>query len=464
VAEAEIRRGRRQQGLADAAAVLDQDSKTPRPPPPPGRPNYEYVSAYPSMVLTKLFNAPDAIVRSAWPRLSEAYHHNGAAALELFDKLFHGPWRKKLSFDQRRRLFDELYSALPAERSQSQMFLLELARLADWHGDEELAYRYREQGLALYGTSGEFVTGMRGRQAFDRQDWRLAYKCWRPKADSAIAVPSHQVQWAALHYILDRDEEGKALLDRWTASTLSATAHATVAQALVKAERKAKALDSFRTALAVSVPGEANYFRLAEEWGDAASGPSPEMAARLWRIALLESMVRPPGRKLEVVLHASPRIHIAAARAALAAGDLNSAAREAELAQRLVPASIHPALMLVPPLDKAGQRQLAGEVFERSFQLHEDFCRQYPSSVHHRVLAARLAARCNRRLEEGAALIESAIELAPEQPAAHLARAELRLTRGDREGARAAAAEALRLRPGSSEAQKILDEAGPTNR
>lgn len=463
VAEAEIHRGRRDQALADVLTAWEQQAKAPRVVPPPGR-NYAYESSFQPIVLSKLYPGRDQLLRHAWPRFSALHSQNPALALDSLEQLFHPPRRASLTADQRQALFDELYAALPSDRSQAQSYLQDLARLAETHGDVERAYRYREQSLALYGASGQFATAMRGRQAFDRQDWQLAFKSWRPKDEAIIAGNSHLAQWGALHYVFDRPEEGKALLDKLTTSMLVETGYVTHAQTLVHAGKKAEAEEPFQTAMRVAVPGERSFFELAEDWGNAASGPSPATAARLWRLALLQSIASPPGRKLDVLLFANPRIHIAAARAHLAAGDIGAASREAERAQELMPASIHPATMLVPDLDKAGQRDLADQVFARPFQIHADFCRQYPASAYHRIMTARLAARCGRRLDEALAWLDEALAIEPARPIVHATRAEVHLARGDRNAAAIAAREGLLLEPGNVECQTVLAQAESADR
>jgi predicted Zn-dependent protease len=124
-----------------------------------------------------------------------------------------------------------------------------------------------------------------------------------------------------------------------------------------------------------------------------------------------------------------------------------------------MPASIHPATMLVPPLDKAGHRELSDQVFTHSFQVHTDLCRKYPASIYHRVMAARLAARCKRRLEEAIVLLDEALAIDPTRPILHATRAEVHLARGDHPAAVLAAREGLRLEPGNEECQNVLEQA-----
>jgi hypothetical protein len=461
--EAELERGRRSQALADAAEAIQLDSQVRRPPPPPGRPDYVYVSSYPSFILAKLYPNHDQLIRYAWPILNEPHPNDPQATIAKLERLFHAPLRPGLSIAERRALFDEMLSAMPGNtgnnRTQSQNYLQSLARLAELHGDEEWAWRYREQALSLYGYSGEFVTQQRGRQAFDRQDWQHAKKWLQPTGEPHVSSTPHLVQWGALLCLLDREDEGQAHLAKAVARWLVPTAWLTQAETLVRGGKKAESGDAFRTAMRVMLPGERTTFQAALDWGDAASGPSPATAERMWRLGQLESVVGMTNHKLDVLLYAMPRIHIAAARAHLADGQIAAAAREAQLAQQLLPANIHPATTLVPPLDKAGQRELADEVFERPFQVHESLCRQYPGSVYHRVMAARVAARCNRCLDVAAGLIDEALAIQPSRPMLHATRAEVHLARGDRAAATTAAREGLRLEPGNSDCQKILEQA-----
>jgi tetratricopeptide (TPR) repeat protein len=97
-------------------------------------------------------------------------------------------------------------------------------------------------------------------------------------------------------------------------------------------------------------------------------------------------------------------------------------------------------------LEAAGQRKMADDLFDEQFQMHVQWCADWPDSALLNNNLAWLAARCGRRLDDALRHAERAVELEPN--AAHLdTLAEVHFRRGDRERAIEYSQRAVALEP-----------------
>lgn len=134
-------------------------------------------------------------------------------------------------------------------------------------------------------------------------------------------------------------------------------------------------------------------------------------------------------------LHVPVLIHQNRARGLIAAGKLDEARAEWQVAQRLVPGQLDLTILLTGDLDRAGHKTEADAVFRDAFALHEKLCADYPRSPALHNSAAWLAAGGRRELEKGLTFAAHAVELAPDQASLLDTQAELYFQHGDKDKA-----------------------------
>ena len=183
----------------------------------------------------------------------------------------------------------------------------------------------------------------------------------------------------------------------------------------------------------------------------------PIQAAALWRFFLVRCLRSNSG--IDYV-KACPRI-IAQARTASAvgliqAGRLDEAIVEAQLAQTARPADSLFVETIVPKLDTANRRRDADALFFTAYERIDDACRDFPRSARHHNDAARMAARCDRRLDEALVHVQEAVRLEPNNVGYWETCAEVYFHRGDKEQAAIAAQRAIRLEPSNAESRQRL--------
>ncbi len=110
-------------------------------------------------------------------------------------------------------------------------------------------------------------------------------------------------------------------------------------------------------------------------------------------------------------------IHKLRARGLLAAGRVEEALREIELARSTLPGRIELATELVPLLEAAGRQTQADELFAQVYDVNHAVCTRFASAAgfHHDL--AILASQCGRRLDEALKHAERAVALFPDNPA-----------------------------------------------
>ena len=124
-------------------------------------------------------------------------------------------------------------------------------------------------------------------------------------------------------------------------------------------------------------------------------------------------------------------IHHWRARGHLSQGNVEQALREAELALRLLPGDIYVPINLVPVLDRMERTGEADALFAQVFGRYEQVCVDYPQSAYHHNIAAWLAARCRRRLDEAMQHARIAVELSGARPDYLDTLAEIHFQRGE---------------------------------
>ena len=174
----------------------------------------------------------------------------------------------------------------------------------------------------------------------------------------------------------------------------------------------------------------------------------PAQAARLWDRHLLADL-RTTFFFLEVenYVRFPFMIHKANAQAAIDEKKFDVVAREIEIASKTSPNDVRLAEDLVPLLEKADQKELAQQLFDRSYASLAKVIEVYPESAFHRNNLAWLSARCRRQLDQALAHAQEAVRLQPENPSYLDTLAEVHFQRGDREQAIRWSQAAVKLSP-----------------
>ncbi len=141
------------------------------------------------------------------------------------------------------------------------------------------------------------------------------------------------------------------------------------------------------------------------------------------------------------------QIHQLRASALLAAGKLDEALRQVELALLASPGYVDLPIALVPELERRGHKKEAADLFNRCYGTYEQICRAYPrcASVHNS--AAWMSACCRRNLDAALQHAQKAVELAPTHAGYLDTLAEVYFQRGDKEKAVALQKRVIELDP-----------------
>ena len=140
-------------------------------------------------------------------------------------------------------------------------------------------------------------------------------------------------------------------------------------------------------------------------------------------------------------------IHELRARGLVAAGQIDAALREADLAIAAVPGDSEIAICLVPELEKRGRKNSADELFKRVRDPLEQLCRDYPESPAAHNSLAWMLARCRRDLDTALTHANRGVELAPKNCAILDTLAEVHFQRGEKDKAAAAIRKCIELQP-----------------
>lgn len=146
----------------------------------------------------------------------------------------------------------------------------------------------------------------------------------------------------------------------------------------------------------------------------------------------------------------------AQARAHLAAGRLDDAMASANEAHQLLPGSYSLAVELYGELRQRGENAEGDVLYGKVATFLDKQLKDHPDSDSYMTNRAWLAARCGKDLDLALALSKKATELAPANPAAHEALAEVQFQRKDAAAAKAALANAQKLQPWNRYIPKLV--------
>lgn len=155
-------------------------------------------------------------------------------------------------------------------------------------------------------------------------------------------------------------------------------------------------------------------------------------------------------------IHMPARIHYLRASGLLAAGKLDEALQQAELALLNRPGYIDVPIALVPELERRGRKKEATDLFNRCYSVYEKVCRVYPRCAETHNSAAWLSACCRRNLDAALQHAQKAVELAPTYAGYLDTLAEVHFQRGDKDKAVAVQKHAIELDPKKTYFRKQL--------
>jgi tetratricopeptide (TPR) repeat protein len=140
-------------------------------------------------------------------------------------------------------------------------------------------------------------------------------------------------------------------------------------------------------------------------------------------------------------------VHRLRARGLLDAGKVDEAKQEIAAAQALLPGDVDLAVLVVPGLEKAGKKEEAKAVFDKTLDVYEKLCKEYPNCPWAHNSAAWLSVCCGRNLEAAKTHALKATELAPTNPGHIDTLAEIYFQMGDKDKAVEAQKKAIALDP-----------------
>jgi hypothetical protein len=141
------------------------------------------------------------------------------------------------------------------------------------------------------------------------------------------------------------------------------------------------------------------------------------------------------------------QVHQGRARGLLAAGKLDEALKQVELALADSPGYVDLPIVLVPELERRGHKKEAMDLFNRCYEAYEKVCRAYPRCAWAHNSAAWLSACCRRNLDKALQHANKAVELAPSNAGYLDTLAEIHFQRGDKDKAVALQKRVVELDP-----------------
>jgi tetratricopeptide (TPR) repeat protein len=141
------------------------------------------------------------------------------------------------------------------------------------------------------------------------------------------------------------------------------------------------------------------------------------------------------------------QIHQLRASGLLAAGNIEAALKQAQLALDDAPGYVDAIIALVPEMERLGHKKEATALFERCNGTYEKVCRDYPRCAWAHNSTAWMSACCRRNLDKALTHAEKAVELAPTNAGYVDTLAEVHFQRGDKDKALAMQKRAIELDP-----------------
>ena len=451
----DLRLGLRDLALEDAARGLAMPAGAP--PRRPGMP-----TAFNSTLFNELYGDKySAIWYPLWNDLAAANGDDPLAALKRIEALCHGPSAARLSRDERRERLLE-FAALPTgtDRYRHGTLLREVGWLAARLGEEDLAYRFREQSLAEYpGANEAYRQQIQASEAYRDEDWSAVIQHFRRFEQAGGGNSIYHAQLAMALDKLGQHDEARKLRDAAIGWRIEPGTYAVHGQNLLMHGLKPQAAERYRVAALLFLPGDGATINALNSLGNALYEENPAAAVPLWQLNMLGPLRGNVNMTLDVYVKNLCVIHRVQARDLVAQGKYQEAMAHGFAELDAMPGNVAVIEQLVPLLDEKGQQPLADELFAKSFATYAGYCEQFPQTTNHRNVLARTAARAKRKLDEALKAIDEAIAIDGDRAELFATLAEVRLARGERDAAVAAAEQGLKIEPGHDGCDKMLAKA-----
>lgn len=342
-------------------------------------------------------------------------------------------------------------------KEQLEGWLTALADTCEGVGDEALTLTYRDKvareicSAAAWLRLGDFH--------WEKKRWQEAADCYARswEKDRGQAVPLYLLGQALIK--AGKEKEGRTLTERAHCLPLGDE----VARYHLAEELSKHGLtdDSRRQVEMILVTGEFMSIPVTNarnKRGEEAAWRKDhaQAVAHQERVLLSVLMANLQFVKSRAYLVVPFAVHFQKARMLAAAGQVDDALKEADLARDLLPGDIELAIHLLPDLEKHGRKKEAADFFQKTLDVHAKLCADYANSAWCHNNLAWLAARCRRRLDLALEHGTKAVALAPNN-AGHLdTLAEVCFQRGDKNKALELMKKCLALDPKNEYFRKQL--------
>jgi tetratricopeptide (TPR) repeat protein len=361
-----------------------------------------------------------------------------------------------------------------AAKLEPQLMLQRLVTLADTalvRGDREMARKYFADALAVpppaqpdpFATPATVSSMQRaaalklGDLAAIDGDWATAERQYAQQSQAAPADPLPLYLQGVALTKNSQEEAGRKLMRLAELIALTPEARLALAAGLQERGHRDLAAAQFEIVRRTASPDSSQVANAAQQVGNLVNGKDPSRAAECWQELLLHVLNANSGFvEVEGYLTLPHVIHKVRAKAALAEGKADELLAEMARCEKLLPGDVRLVVEFMPKLQRGGQTAAADLLFEQAFAVHHQVCDEFPASATYLNNTAWLAARSQRKLDEGLSLVQKAIALAPQETAYLDTLAEVQFQRGDRDAAVAAARRALDLAPDNPLFQKRL--------
>ncbi|HXG12652.1 MAG TPA: hypothetical protein VNK04_23040 [Gemmataceae bacterium] len=385
-------------------------------------------------LLNKVFPEQGDAAGSWWQFLRRKYDgEEPAATMRRLRDLLTGP----TGADQVAGLVGEMEQAAqaltPPERER---WLLAAAEVSRGAGLDKLARSCLEKAAGVQGSAAALVRlgdFLAGKKLFEQAAEQYG-KAW--EKDRKQPLPLYLRGWALTQAGLAKDGSRLMELAHWLPLGVEYQ-RAAFAEELAKRGHKEAARRERELLLRTSRPGSFHAGEAMRQVGIEAYLKKDYLrAADCHELAMLR-VLRANVGFVEMAAYVSvPHfIHRLRARGLAAAGRIDEARREIELALAAQPGNVELAVMLVPELEQQGHQKDADDLLSKVAAVHEKVLADYPqSAASHNSLAWMLAC-CRRQLDKALQHARKAVELAPEQAGYLDTLAEVHFQRGEQQKA-----------------------------
>ena|GEM_PF-5836519 len=256
---------------------------------------------------------------------------------------------------------------------------------------------------------------MKAEMAIDGGRWRDAAQA----LERARQLSPEQLELAAMLAVARQRSgaalEGQARLQQMVRAPLPARTRLQIAKALRQVNAPTSAQEQIAWTLRTASTQAAFFWLAAAQQAYLLEEHDPAGAADWWEryiawVVVSDQKLSRPAFYVQLQFEVHRLRGLAAARS----GDSSTARRELLTALSMMPGNLDLGENMIAELDQRGMRELADELFDKIFMHLVEHTRQFPLDPSTWNNAAWVAARSNRRLEEGREMARRAVLLEPD--------------------------------------------------